>query len=57
MPQGHAVAPFKAPVDESKIRVHWAEATDEWGNRFDDGETYSLQYPEVTMPQGRHLCR
>lgn len=51
MPQGHAVAPFKAPVDESKIRVHWAEATDEWGNRFDDGETYSLQYPEVTMPK------
>lgn len=51
MPQGHAVTPFKAPVDESKIRVHWAEATDEWGNRFDDGETYSLQYPEVTMPK------
>lgn len=51
MPQSHAVAPFKAPLDESKIKVHWAEATDDWGNRFDDGETYSLQYPEVTMPK------
>lgn len=51
MPQGHAVAPFKAPVDESKIDVHWVNATDEWGNRFDDGETYSLQYPEVSMPK------
>lgn len=49
MPQSHAVAPFKAPVDESKINVRWINATDEWGNRFDDGETYSLQYPEVTM--------
>ena len=50
MPQSHAVAPFKAPLDESKITVKWLEATDRWGNRFDDGETYSLQYPEVTMP-------
>lgn len=51
MPQSHAVAPFKAPLDESKIKVRWVDATDEWGNRFDDGETYSLQYPEVTMPK------
>ena len=51
MPQSHAVAPFKAPLDESKIKVRWINATDEWGNRFDDGETYSLQYPEVTMPR------
>lgn len=51
MPQSHAVAPFKAPLDESKIRVKWMDATDEWGNRFDDGERYSLQYPEVTMPE------
>lgn len=50
MPQGHAVAPFKAPVDESKITVKWINATDEWNNRFADGETYELQYPEVTMP-------
>lgn len=51
MPQSHAVAPFKAPVDESKIKVRWIDATDNWNNRFDDGEQYSLQYPEVTMPE------
>lgn len=51
MPQSHAVAPFKAPLDESKIQVRWVDATDEWNNRFDDGEQYSLQYPEVTMPR------
>lgn len=51
MPQSHAVAPFKAPVDESMITVQWLDYTDEWGNKFPDGETYSLQYPEVTMPE------
>lgn len=51
MPQSHAVAPFKAPLDESHIMVHWKNATDEWGNRFPDGETYELEYPEVTMPK------
>lgn len=50
MPQSHAVAPFKAPLDERKIQVKWLPATDEWGNRFPDGETYDLQYPEVTLP-------
>lgn len=51
MPQSYAVAPFKAPVDESKIRVTWSVATDEWGNKFPDGETYELIYPTVTMPE------
>lgn len=51
MPQTHATPPFKAPVDEKKVRVRWVNITDEWGNRFDDGETYSLQYPEVSMPK------
>ncbi len=51
MPQTHAVAPFKAPVDESKITVRWLNATDDWNNTFPDGETYELQYPEVTMPE------
>lgn len=50
MPQLYAVAPFKAPVDGSKVRISYREATDIWGNRFDDGETYSLQYPVVDMP-------
>ncbi|MGM9833580.1 MAG: di-heme oxidoredictase family protein [Candidatus Limisoma sp.] len=51
MPQTHAVAPFKNPIDETKIIVAWKSYTDEWGNRFDDGETYDLQYPEVTIPE------
>ncbi|MGN0228496.1 MAG: di-heme oxidoredictase family protein [Muribaculaceae bacterium] len=50
MPQTGAVKPFKAPVDETQIRIDWLSYTDEWGNRFDDGETYDLTYPEVTIP-------
>ena len=50
MPQTQAVAPFKAPLDETKIVIDWKEYVDEWGNKFDDGETYSLIYPEVTIP-------
>lgn len=51
MPQSHAVAPFKNPLDESKITITWKNHTDEWGNKFPDGETYELQYPEVSMPR------
>lgn len=51
MPQLHAVAPFKAPLDESLINVEWKTATDKWGNKFSDGETYELVYPVVTMPK------
>ena len=51
MPQSHAVAPFKNPVDETKITIEWKNHTDEWGNRFADGEKYELIYPEVTIPQ------
>lgn len=51
MPQTHAVAPFKNPIDESKITVKWIDYLDEWGNKFPDGEPYSLQYPEVDMPK------
>lgn len=50
MPQTVAVAPFKAPLDENQIKIDWLSFTDEWGNRFDDGETYDLIYPEVTIP-------
>ena len=50
MPQTQAVAPFKAPLDETKISIEWKEYTDEWGNEFPDGEKYSLIYPEVTIP-------
>lgn len=51
MPQSHAVAPFKDPLDESKITVTWKNHVDDWDNKFPDGETYELQYPEVTMPK------
>lgn len=51
MPQTQAVAPFKAPIDESKINIAWKPYTDEWNNTFPDGETYSLIYPEVTIPE------
>jgi len=51
MPQTLAVAPFKAPIDEDEIKIDWIDYTDEWGNRFEDGETYSLIYPEVSIPE------
>lgn len=51
MPQTMAVAPFKAPVDESQIDIQWLEYTDQWGNRFPDGTSYSLIYPEVSIPE------
>ena len=54
MPQTRAVAPFKAPIDESKIMIGWQEYTDEWGNKFPDGESYSLIYPEVTIPESAY---
>jgi len=50
MPQTMAVDPFKAPIDEKKIGIQWLSYTDEWGNKFADGESYSLIYPEVTIP-------
>lgn len=51
MPQSHAVAPFKSPVDESQIKISWHKHTDKWNNTFPDGETYELIYPEVSMPE------
>lgn len=50
MPQGHAVEPFKAPLDESKVNITWHEYTDGFNNKFADGETYQLRYPEVDFP-------
>ncbi len=51
MPQTQAAVPFKAPIDESQIEIKWLSHTDEWGNRFPDGETYELIYPEVNIPE------
>ena len=56
MPQTGAVKPFKAPIDESQIKIEWNHYTDEWGNRFEDGETYELTYPEVTIPASAYYA-
>ena len=45
------LAPFKAPLDPDQITVTWKNATDEHGNKFANGETYELRYPEVKMPK------
>ena len=54
MPQHFAVEPFTAPVDPSQISIAWKSYTDEWGNKFDDGESYELIYPEVSIPQSAY---
>uniref|UniRef100_UPI0040264D92 di-heme oxidoredictase family protein n=1 Tax=Prevotella sp. TaxID=59823 RepID=UPI0040264D92 len=56
MPQTAAVKPFKAPIDESQIQIAWKHYTDEWGNKFDDGETYDLTYPDVTIPASAYYA-
>lgn len=49
---GQATEPFKPQFDEKKVDIKWNNYTDEWGNKFEDGETYSLIYPEVTLKEG-----
>ena len=56
MPQTGAVKPFKAPIDENQIKIAWNNYTDEWGNTFPDGESYSLIYPEVTIPYSAYYA-
>lgn len=55
MPQLHAVAPFKAPIDESKITVTWHTvntcAASNNKMAFEDGEPFELRYPVVNMPE------
>ena len=51
MPQLFGAAPFKAPLNPDLITVTWKTTTDEHGNKFADGETYELRYPEVRMPK------
>ena len=50
MPQTLAVAPFKPPLNETKIKIDWLPYVDEWGNKFPDGQSYELIYPEVSIP-------
>lgn len=51
MPQTKAMDPFLAPIDESQISIKWKKATDEHNNKFADGESYDLIYPDVSIPQ------
>lgn len=56
MPQTHAVEPFKAPLDENKITVEWKNYTDQWQNRFPDGETYETSVSRDYHTAGSHIC-
>lgn len=54
MPQTQAMHPFKAPIDESRISIEWktvAAMPSGLPMTFADGESYSLIYPEVRIPQ------
>ena len=54
MPQTQAMSPFKAPIDENQISIEWKNVTEMASGlpmHFPDGETYSLIYPEVRIPQ------
>ena len=52
MPQTMAAEPFLPPIDESGITINWIQVgAMESGlpMKFPDGESYSLQYPEITI--------
>ena len=54
MPQTMANAPFLPPIDESKIQIIWHDVTSMPSGlpmKFQDGESYSLIYPEVLIPE------
>ena len=54
MPQTQAMAPFKAPIDENQIQINWETVTAMESGlpmTFPDGESYSLIYPDVRIPQ------
>ncbi len=53
MPQTMTSAPFTAypPIVNSDIQIVWHDYTDAYGNKYDDGTTYSLIYPEVIIPE------
>lgn len=54
MPQTQATEPFKAPIDESQIKMQWHHVTAMESGlpmKFPDGEAYDLIYPEVTIPR------
>lgn len=54
MPQTKAMAPFSAPIDEKQMNIEWKQVSSMPSGLAmsfpKDGETFSLQYPEVTIP-------
>ena len=53
MPQTQASYPFLPPLDEDQIKISWHEVTAMESGlpmEFEDGEKYSLIYPEVYIP-------
>lgn len=50
MPQTKSVSPFPAPLDENKIQINWKSYVDEHDNKYADGTSYELIYPEVIIP-------
>jgi CxxC motif-containing protein (DUF1111 family) len=55
MPQTRAVHPYLPPINESGISIQWLDFVDEHGNKYADGESYSLIYPEVSIAQSAIL--
>ena len=54
MPQTMAADPFLPPIDESRISITWNRVPAMESGlpmQFADGETYSLIYPELTIPE------
>jgi len=54
MPQTMANSPFLPPIDESKIQIIWhtvGSMPSGLPMTFEDGESYSLIYPEVLIPE------
>ena len=54
MPQTQATEPFKAPIDESQIKMQWHHVTAMESGlpmKFPDGESYDLIYPEISIPR------
>lgn len=54
MPQTQATEPFKAPIDESQIKMQWHHVTAMESGlpmKFPDDEAYDLIYPEITIPR------
>jgi hypothetical protein len=63
MVQTRAVHPYKPPVNEAGITIHWLPYTDEWDNAYPDGTPYgqgtahegTLIYPKVEIDQSAIL--